>query len=239
MYDRKFYEKRDGDTRYAAKIIANIVRNYFEVNTVIDIGCGTGSWLKAFKNMGAKEILGLDGDYVDRNMLVIDKKNFVPANFEKKIKIPKKFDLLITLEVAEHISFSRAGGFVRDLCQLSDVILFSAATKLQGGDGHINEQRMSYWKKKFEHEDYVMLDVIRKKIWNNTKIPVWYRQNVVIFVKKEVYENLNYKCQSEDGQIVDIIHPELYEQKILEFQDDLFIQMYFRLKKYFKYILRK
>ena len=133
-------------------------------------------------------------------------------DLEKKISPKSKYDLAISLEVAEHLSKDRAESFVHDLCGFSDVVLFSGATIGQGGDEHINEQRLSYWKNLFEEEDYCCLDIIRGLIWNDNDIPFWYRQNIVIFVKREV--PLRYDSRFLNFGGLSVIHPEPFEHII-------------------------
>ena len=211
IYNDDFYRKRNQKTKYAAKRIIDILEQYFEINSAVDVGCGVGTWLSELKKKGARRVLGLDGDYVNRKYLVIDKDEFIPYNLSKSISVDEKFDLASSLEVAEHLPEKRAKGFVSDLCKLSDVVCFSAATKAQGGDGHVNEQRLSYWIRLFDGRGYKPLDIVRPEIWNDKKIPVWYRENIVIFVK-------NCNVELANTHIFDIVHPDLYEDKIREYE---------------------
>ena len=200
-----------------------IVRKYIRPQKVIDVGCGVGTWLSVWqKNLGA-EIYGVDGDYVDRNQFLIDKKFFHPYNIEKRINLNKKFDLAMTLEVAEHLSPERADSFVEDLTKLSDVILFSAAIPGQGGDNHVNEQFQSYWAEKFARLDYVAVDCIRPQVWNNNQIVMHYRQNLFIYVKTtEFYhypELQKFYLEHKDSTIYDVIHPEYWIGRLMAFQN--------------------
>ena len=82
--------------------------------------------------------------------------------------------------------------------------MFSAAIPGQGGQNHINEQWPTYWQEFFQKYDYDMIDFFRPKIWNNTKIERWYRQNMFLVVKKG-------HTLSDQGskEIVSLVHPEL------------------------------
>ena len=57
----------------------------------------------------------------------------------------RKFDLVLSLEVAEHLPSECAEAFVESLVNLGPVILFSAAIPYQGGENHVNEQWPEYW----------------------------------------------------------------------------------------------
>ena len=179
-------------------------------NSVVDVGCGTGTWLKIFhENHNIDDLLGLDGSYVDKSQLVIEDKYFKATDLSNGFDIRRKFDLLLSLEVAEHLPKEAADTFIESLCKHSDNIIFSAAIPDQGGQNHINEQWPEYWMKKFEKHGYYYHDVIRPLIWNNNKIDWWYRQNIFLVNK-----------QKEPTPVyTSIIHPELYNQVCENFHD--------------------
>ena len=186
LYKDKFYKNRNSGTSMSASIIISIIKNNIDKNikSVIDLGCGVGTFLSASKNIfNTTNLYGIEGDYVNKDYLVMDSKIIHSYDLEKRYKSNKKYDLAISLEVAEHLSPKRADSFVEDLTNLSDIILFSAAVPKQTGVGHINEQPHSYWIKKFKKKDYILYDIVRPKIWSKRKIPYWYRNNVFIFVK--------------------------------------------------------
>lgn len=122
----------------------------------------------------------------------------------------KPFSIAQSLEVAEHLYAEYAENFVRTLTSLSDIILFSAAIPHQGGTHHVNEQPPAYWADIFKKYDYVCFDIVRPKVWENTKIAYWYRQNIMLYVHKgkaEIFEALGYKITLKP---MHIIHPLAY-----------------------------
>lgn len=223
FYDENFYRmQKDGSYR-SANIILEIVKNYIRPQSVIDVGCGVGTWLSVWQKNFGTQIYGIDGDYVDRKQLFIEEKNFHPYNLEKRINLDRKFDLAMTLEVAEHLTPERADSFVEDLTKLSDVILFSAAIVAQGGTNHINEQMQSYWAEKFSRLGYVAIDCIRPKIWFDKQVASWYRQNIFIYVNsKELYRYpklQKYYLEHCDSIIYDAVHPEIWIGRLMAFQN--------------------
>ena len=56
--------------------------------------------------------------------------------------------------MAEHIEEKSSDTFIDNLATAADIILFSAAVRGQGGDFHVNEQPLSYWKEKFMKRGY-------------------------------------------------------------------------------------
>jgi hypothetical protein len=165
---------------------------------------------------GIKDVMGLDGEWVEASMLVIPTEAFVKTDLNKSIRVRRRFDLAISLEVAEHLPAERAKGFVRDVTRLADFILFSAAVPFQGGRNHINEQWQDYWVGLFAAEGYGAYDLIRPKIWNDSKMPFWYRQNALLFVKKERAKEIKFEPgeKANNLSLYSVVHPDLYMRKV-------------------------
>lgn len=199
------------------QIVPEIIK-LLEPKSVVDVGCGIGTFLHVFKEHQVGEVLGLDGSWVDKELLNkhISEKQFKECNLEEEITLNKKYDLAISLEVAEHLSEKSAKTFVKNLVNASDKVLFSAAIPLQGGQNHINEQWLSYWEALFAEHNYILHDVIRPILWNNEKVFCWYKQNMVLFGPKEI----DFKVEVEYCPIRDIVHPELFTMKA-EFADQI------------------
>ena len=67
----------------AAREVVPFLLQVLETRSVVDVGCGIGTWLKVFEENGVHDILGIDGNYVDKSLLKIDKSNFVEYDLEK------------------------------------------------------------------------------------------------------------------------------------------------------------
>lgn len=189
-YDPAFFEYINKGSASSAATIIPMVKSYFKVQTVVDFGCGQGAWLREWKRAGAQEVLGLDGDYVDQNSLLIDKSELRISDLTDPVDLGRRFDFVQSLEVAEHLPESAASTFVESLIRHGDVILFSAAAVGQGGHDHINEQPYEYWRDKFLKHGYVLLDWVREAIKNNRSVEPWYRYNSLCFVRQDLVDNL-------------------------------------------------
>lgn len=211
-YTRKDYDARDAQTRRAAVEILAILFEYIQPDSVVDFGCGVGTWLSVCQEHGVREIRGLDGPWVPADRLTIPPAAFQPADLANPIELDRTFDLAISLEVAEHLPEQSAESFVRSLTIAAPHVLFSAAIPLQTGNGHINEQWQDYWAELFLQQDYVAIDLIRPRIWNR-QLPVHYRQNILFYAKRShispgtllfhAWKNTN------EGQLR-VVHPEVY-----------------------------
>ena len=189
LYDKAFYETNKKDINSAEKILSYIL-NKLQPKSIVDFGCGSGTWLAVAENMGYKNILGIDGDYVDKQWLLFDSSKFLSADLTKEIKLEKKFDLAISLEVAEHIDEKYSETYLKNLTSAADIILFSAAIPNQNGTNHVNEQFPSYWIKKFEKYDFYCHDSLRQIFWNDENLAFWYKQNIMFFVRKDKAKNV-------------------------------------------------
>lgn len=220
----------------APRLIVEKLLEIYKPKSVVDFGCGLGTFLKAFKEQNVKDVLGLDGSWVDKDLLknYLTDKEFKEVDLEQKIDLDKKYDLAISLEVAEHLNENKASLFVQNLCNASDVILFSAAIPYQGGQNHINEQWIEYWQEKFDVYNYSFHDVLREGIWQEDDIKWWYKQNMFLVVNDDFLSKLNLK--SNKRKILNLIHPEHYALKSKQHLD-------FRLgksrpKTYFKLFIK-
>jgi 2-polyprenyl-3-methyl-5-hydroxy-6-metoxy-1,4-benzoquinol methylase len=167
---RDFYESQRAFARRCAIKIVPLVLDLIPCRSVVEVGCGDGTWLKAFKEHGVAEILGIDGDHIEEDTLVFPKETFKPFDLTKPIEFNKKFDLVVSLEVAEHLPPDFSEIFVITLASLGQVIMFSAAIPYQVGVNHLNEQWPDFWAALFREKGFVPIDYIGKKLWRDTTL---------------------------------------------------------------------
>lgn len=206
------HNEREHNTVSADFIVPQIIK-IINPKSVLDIGCGIGTWLSVFKDNGIDDIFGVDGEYVDKSLLFkyINEKQFKACNLNKKIDLGRKFDLAVSLEVAEHIESKNAYFFIENLVRHSESILFSAAIPSQGGQNHVNEQWLNYWIDIFQSFGYKSYDIFRPVIWGNNNVYWWYKQNMLFFSSR------NFETTTLDTfNSQNIVHPELYQLKLEE-----------------------
>ena len=203
-YDEQAYNTQ------SAEVVLPLLFSYISLpKSILDVGCGNGTWLKVCERIGIENFLGIDGDYIQKENLLIPFENFKAYDLRQPFNLHTKYDLVISLEVAEHLPETSADAFVESLTKHGQIILFSAAIPEQGGFMHLNEQYPSYWQKKFAQHDFFFYDLLRPAIWNNEKVQVWYKQNMFVVAHKSSPITQKYtSCH-----FTDIIHPKLYEQK--------------------------
>lgn len=212
-YNETFYRYIEQGSLNSARAIIPVVHKLLQPNSILDVGCGRGAWLSEWKRLGV-EVSGIDGDYVDKTNLLIDRAEFHAHDLSKSFNLGRKFSIAECLEVAEHLPETSADTLIKSLCSQADVILFSAAPPGQGGENHINEQPYDYWRKKFDAQGFQCLDPFRSEIKNNTFIEPWYRYNLLLFIRSSImstsYQHLNSHVVSHDQPIHDV-SPKLYQ----------------------------
>jgi len=182
-YDDEFYAMVAATARSSARAVLPRVFDLCKPKSVIDLGCGLGTWLAVARELGVAEILGVDGAHVAPEALEIPRDRFLVHDLSLPLELERRFDLAISLEVAEHLPRECADAFVRTLVGLAPVVLFSAAIPGQGGTLHLNEQWPSYWADKFATHGHRCIDVLRDEFWGNDEVAWWYQQNMLLFVR--------------------------------------------------------
>mgnify|MGYP000212268834 CR=1 FL=1 len=205
-YGTDFFATQQTQSRLAAEKMLRLVFDRYPAKSVVDLGCGVGTWSAASLALGSQQARGIDGDWVPRNALQIPASSFSTSDLEASLPPPELHDLAICVEVLEHLTDAAGERAVEWLCKSARVVVFSAAIPEQGGTHHINEQWQSYWADRFSKFGYQCFDLIRPYFWTDTTIPFWYRQNILVYSRLSDFGN-PAKC-------VDVVHPELYENLI-------------------------
>lgn len=212
-YNNNFYQSLEEGSLRSAEEIVPLIMKLIKPKSVIDVGCGIGTWLSVFKKLGVEDIQGVDGDWVPREMLKISEEQFLNFDMTKPLRLGRQFDLVMSIEVAEHLPERHAKQFVDSLTGLGPVVLFSAAIPKQGGAEHQNEQWPDYWVNLFIEKGYDVVDCIRKHIWNNKRIKYWYSQNILLFIRKDFLDNnplLKHEFEQTNINMLSLVHPRHY-----------------------------
>lgn len=189
-YTAAFFESHaEASLRSARRALRTAFDLLGAPGSVVDLGCGTGAWLKAAQECGASAILGVDGDWVPRDQLLIPEDRFLAADLAAPdptavaARLPLPAGLALCMEVAEHLHPPQAEGLVGLLTGLSDAILFSAAIPRQGGEHHVNEQWPDWWAARFADHGFRCFDLLRPMLWSDPDMDWWYAQNLLLYAR--------------------------------------------------------
>lgn len=183
-YDAQFYaDQAQASARSAAKVLPLLLR-YITPSSALDVGCGTGSWAVALRRLTNCHVTGLDGEHVPAAHRLLDADSFIETDLTIPLPQLPVVDLVICLEVAEHLAADRAESFIAELARQGRAVLFSAALPWQGGTHHVNENWLEYWALMFARHGLEARDVLRPILWNDLDVCWWYRQNLMLFVRE-------------------------------------------------------
>lgn len=187
-YSSRYYDCviEPAASRNAPRIAESILAD-LRPQSVVDVGCGTGALLAALQSRGC-EVLGLENSAAalrycrarDLRVMAFDLRR------DMIVELPR-FDVAVSMEVAEHLPESCAERYLRVLTGLSDSVVFTAAQPGQGGTDHVNEQLPSYWISRSETLGYEFQETLSerwRKAWREAgTVRKWYWRNLMIFRK--------------------------------------------------------
>ncbi|MGA4555135.1 methyltransferase domain-containing protein [Methylorubrum aminovorans] len=221
VYDTAFFDAITSESiRSARRCVPDVIR-LVQPQSVVDVGCGRAAFLHVFEEAGIGDVLGLDGDYVDRSRLLIDPSKFIATDLQAAQKPDRAFDFAVCLEVAEHIEHGAGPKLIKFLSELAPIVWFSAALPGQGGTDHINEQWPDYWASQFKAVGMVACDCLRPRWLNDEAVSWWYGQNSLLFIDPlrapaEAMDRI-FKATAQIGGAPRIIHPALHHIRHKEF----------------------
>ena len=138
------------------------------------------------------------------------------VNLSDVIDLERRFDLVISLEAAEHVDAKFERQFVENLTRAGDTVLFAAAIPFQGGYRHVNERWPSHWQAIFDDFGFQAFDPLRSLLWDDPDVHFWYKQNMLLYVRRErgdlldAVENFMAR-QTISPMPIDVVQPELFE----------------------------
>lgn len=184
VYNTDFYDYIDDGSRASARTVAPLLLAEMNIDSLLDVGAGHGAWAAEWMAAGVTDVMAVDGDYVKPDQLVIPAANFRAADLSQPLDLGRTFDLVQSLEVAEHLPHAKAATFVDTLTRHGDVVLFSAAVPHQGGEHHVNEQPPEYWRQLFKAKGYSAFDWLRPRLADQRQVKGWYRYNSFLYANE-------------------------------------------------------
>jgi hypothetical protein len=154
VYTNRFFYNNTIATASQALYIVPFFKLWFNVSKVLDVGCASGLYLKAFQ-MNGTDGVGIEGSTIPERQLMVPKEYILKEDLRFDVGKHLDCNFVMSIEVAEHIEEEFSDTFVRNLTKhRADTIFMTAAPPGQGGDAHVNCQPKEYWVEKVEKNGY-------------------------------------------------------------------------------------
>lgn len=144
-----------------------------------DLGCGKGYYCRYLDNLGWPNVDGYEGTPNIKRLAVYE--GIKQADLSKPLDVKEKYELVICLEVGEHIPPRREADFIRNLNRLTiNTLILSWAIPGQTGLGHVNCKTNNYVVNKIQDCGFTLNPVISSKLREVSTLP-WFKNTVFFF----------------------------------------------------------
>lgn len=184
IYSEEYYAKRQNDPfRSESHEIVDTLIKQFQPDSVIDFGCAIGTYLERFEQRNVR-IHGVEGNSAAFNHAVVSTEFLEQHDLRQPYNPTEYYDLVLSVEVAEHIPERYSKTFVQTLAKSGDTIVMTAAPPGQGGTHHVNEKTPDFWIELFKQQgmeyDRETTELLEEKISVNSLYHV--PKNMMVFV---------------------------------------------------------
>jgi SAM-dependent methyltransferase len=151
--------------------------------SVFDIGCGNGAYLRLLERFGAGTVFGIDA--LPLEATVLGAGQYATVDVSAPFDLGRRFDLVICVEVAEHLDPAREAVLIETIARHADrAIVFSAAEPGQPGHGHINCRPLAYWLDLWRARGWLP-DAAESMAMRGLASLSWFRRNLVVLHRAE------------------------------------------------------
>lgn len=180
--------------------------NTYIANGLVVHNCGTGKWLAEFEKLGATDLVGIEPlPEVEGLFREVGPKKyqFIAADATQLLRLGRTFDLVICLEVIEHVIPEGTDALVENITSYAPHIIFSGA-----GPETVDTPTMREGKEIFQHinarpeREYAdmllkrgfcqWLELSKEMVRLSTN--PWYQQNIRFYANYPEPRSLSYNA---------------------------------------------
>ena len=178
IHERGYWlDHSETDQHRCDKELCNeIIREFPLHTTIIDIGCGNGDYTRMLKSVGY-DCKGYDGSPLTPE---ISGGLCGVMDFSVPVDVGK-YDLVLSLEVGEHIPAEYEQVFLDNVVNASnEQIILSWAIEGQGGTGHVNCRNNDYIIKEMEKRGFAYDADLSDWLRIHSVFP-WFQNTIMVF----------------------------------------------------------
>lgn len=189
QYSNRYYRRHFVQYRAWENAIGENIVKTLSPSSIIDLGCGVGSYLEGVLKAGCNDMLGIEISFEKAKAYFVDEiKSYIQyGDITTNLNLNRTFDCVMSFEVAEHIEPESTYAFINNLTQLSDkYIIFTAAPPGQKGTGHINTRNMDFWIKEISSNRFSYQEDMVKvfaSLWKEYGTEWYILRNLMVFKK--------------------------------------------------------
>lgn len=187
-YNERYYRRHREDYHEWEKRLAADFFTRYKVRSVVDLGCGVGSYLDAAYELGMAPIKGYEINLHLASCHV--PKHLLPFISSGDVTLPLSgggFDCSWSVEVGEHLDPQGTEQFVSNLVRLTDrLTLLTCAPPGQRGTAHINLRPKEEWIGRMTKNGMRYLpDEVERTVshWRPLGAPNYILRNLMVFSK--------------------------------------------------------
>jgi len=181
-YEDYLYRKRAS----ATAMVEFLMNTFPNLKSVIDLGCGCGAYLWAFKQKGVHDMLGVDIEFEHQPSPEVT-YCIRTGDLSKPFDAGRLFDMALSIEVAEHINEKDVDTYITNVIRHSSLVLFSSASPYMTRDpSHKSMKHASEWISLFNEKGYSLClgKTLDLRGWLPMWVEWWIPRNVLIFERK-------------------------------------------------------
>ena len=175
--ERMNYDQIDSEEKPMADRLATWIKSELNPESILDIGCGPGTYVRSFRSAGMAAT-GIDIDERVHGQEHLTFKSLLDIDTESA-------DTVICLEVAEHIEPELEDRVVERVAStVKKTLIWTAAAVGQGGIGHINCKNKQEWADKLSAAGLVRNTELEIALRNYIKQGYhlgWFPNNLLVF----------------------------------------------------------
>ncbi len=193
------YEEPEHWVEFFGMIADRIVKD-IHPQTVLDAGCAMGYLVAALRDRGV-EAYGIDISEYAVSKVREDVRPFCRVGSlteEFPADLPQRYDLIVTIEVLEHLYAEDGKKAIANLCKCADTVLFSSTPDDFEERTHVNVQQREYWARLFFEQGFT--DDINYRPRYLTPYASLFRKNTDMVRQIEDYERNIRMTEGENAK---------------------------------------
>jgi 2-polyprenyl-3-methyl-5-hydroxy-6-metoxy-1,4-benzoquinol methylase len=184
LYGKYNYWARHNNMRKWEMKLGKSLAELYKVTSMLDLGCGLGSYLEGAISGGTTEVLGYDllHDTIEEAIPELMKTYVHTGDVGEPMDVGQ-WDCVLSVEVAEHLVEEQADIFIDNLIKHATRMIVLTAS-MAGGRYHLNRQPKEYWigKLALKGAKYSVKDTRKLyKTWRYNGAPGYILNNLMVF----------------------------------------------------------